>query len=79
MDGSCICLDGWTGASCNLQTAECSNDDACGGTSRGQCVNGLCECHDGHSGPRCDPCEQGRFGSCQATCDEYVNCSGKGR
>ncbi|KJH43526.1 EGF-like domain protein [Dictyocaulus viviparus] len=68
-DGSCICAEGFYGASCNevcpagRYGKDCMNLCGCQNGAICSPVDGKCECRQGWMGENCEkPCEQGYFG-----------------
>ena len=60
--------------------AACTTSDDCGGSERGACVAGRCECSTGFKGLTCDLCDAGRTGrDCSLQCSFPWGCSGHGR
>ena len=57
-------------------TSGCTSDGDCGGSSRGQCLNGTCSCLAGFGGDVCEPCAIGQYGvNCSVNCSRE-SCSG---
>jgi len=51
VDGTCDCLEGWTGTDCSTAiTMDCANECMNGGV----CSNGTCNCEDGWTGDDCN-------------------------
>ncbi|KAL9982165.1 hypothetical protein ACROYT_G010976 [Oculina patagonica] len=60
VNGTCRCIDGWTGDSCDQGTClNCS-------TIHGKCIKGFCECDLGWEGRSCEK---------KATCSNVNNCT----
>jgi hypothetical protein len=90
-DGTCVCLDGWSGAACNSpsgttdgedasdSSAVCEWNETCNGHGRCAGEESVCECLEGWAGEGCDSCEAGRTGE---ACDEVMDmnkCMNEGR
>jgi hypothetical protein len=48
--GACKCNRGWTGAECQLVTADCAGVDC---SHHGRCIDGQCICAAGYTGLDC--------------------------
>ena len=77
----CECVEGWGGASCSERfLSVCVDVSGCGGSLRGECVDGQCQCINGYSGERCGTCGVQQVGGrCGAGCSGDETCSGHGR
>ena len=56
VDGSCVCLQGWTGADCSKPTCPAHEGSLCGGHGVCDVVRGACHCEEGWAGPDCAQC-----------------------
>ncbi|RUS83482.1 hypothetical protein EGW08_008732, partial [Elysia chlorotica] len=74
-NGTCVCLDGWTGVTCSDNVNECQAADSGNCPSNSRCVDSpgsfRCVCDIGFfkSGSLCEPCDATHFGQdCASTC-----------
>ncbi|KAH9505773.1 hypothetical protein Btru_055750 [Bulinus truncatus] len=80
VNGSCHCLDGWTGSNCTEDINECTSISAiCHSNSNTECINSnggyFCSCHLGYSkngNNSCEVCSDFFYGK---DCSQQCNCN----
>lgn len=57
-DGTCGCVNGYTGATCQIAPDPCASTTCENG---GTCVSGVCDCATGYEGTNCEDEVRGKF------------------